>query len=136
MAVHESTRPLTSLFTDTVAELTNLFQTEIRLVRAEINEKLSKVANSGVLIGAGAIVMVPAVFILLLAIVRWLAVAGLPEQWGLTLVGLVIAALGIVRLMRGTKNLKGPALGRRRTRERAGPNIWVEKEQVRGRSND
>ncbi|MFL4979958.1 MAG: phage holin family protein [Xanthobacteraceae bacterium] len=131
MAVHESTRPLTSLFTDTVAELTNLFQTEIRLVRAEINEKLSKVANSGVLIGAGAIVMVPAVFILLLAIVRWLAVAGLPEQWGLTLVGLVIAALGVVLLMKGINNLKGSALVPRRTIEQVRADMSVAKEQVR-----
>ncbi|MFL4971736.1 MAG: phage holin family protein [Xanthobacteraceae bacterium] len=131
MAVHESTRPLTSLFTDTVAELTNLFQTEIRLVRAEINEKLSKVANSGVLIGAGAIVMVPAVFILLLAIVRWLAVAGLSEQWGLTLVGLVIAALGVVLLMKGINNLKGSALVPRRTIEQVRADMSVAKEQVR-----
>jgi Putative Actinobacterial Holin-X, holin superfamily III len=128
---HESTRPLTSLFTDTVAELTNLFQTEIRLVRAEINEKLSKVANSSALIGAGAIVMMPAVFILLLAIVRWLAVAGLPERWGLTLVGLVVAALGIVLLMKGINNLKGSALVPRRTIEQVRADIAVAKEQVR-----
>jgi hypothetical protein len=128
---HESTRPLTSLFTDTVAELTNLFQTEIRLVRAEMNEKLSKVANSGVLIGAGAVVMLPAVFILLLAIVRWLAVAGLPEHWGLTLVGLVVAALGVVLLMKGINNLKGSALVPRRTIEQVRADISVAKEQVR-----
>jgi hypothetical protein len=131
MALHESTRPLTSLFTDTVAELTNLFQTEIRLVRAEINEKLSKVANSGVLIGAGAIALLPAVFILLLAIVRWLAAAGLAEQWGLTLVGLVVAALGVVLLMKGIKNLKGSALVPRRTIEQVRADISVAKEQVR-----
>jgi Putative Actinobacterial Holin-X, holin superfamily III len=131
MAIHESTRPLTSLFTDTVSELTNLFQTEIRLVRAEINEKLSKAANSGALIGAGAIVMLPAVFILLLAIVRWLAVAGLPEQWGLTLVGLVVAALGVALLMMGINNLKGSALVPRRTIEQVRADISVAKEQVR-----
>jgi hypothetical protein len=131
MMAHESTRPLTSLFTDTVAELTNLFQTEIRLVRAEFNEKLSEVANSGALIGAGAIVMVPAVFVLLLAIVRWLAVAGLPEQWGLTLVGLVVAALGVVLLMKGINNLKGSALVPRRTIDQVRADIEVAKEQVR-----
>jgi hypothetical protein len=131
MAIHESTRPLTSLFTDTVSELTSLFQTEIRLVRAEINEKLSKAANSGALIGAGAIVMLPAVFILLLAIVRWLAVAGLPEQWGLTLVGLIVVALGVVLLMKGINNLKGSALVPRRTIGQVRADISVAKEQVR-----
>src|SRR5919202_697814 len=131
MAIHQSTRPLTSLFTDTVADLTNLFQTEIRLVRAEINEKLSTAASGGALIGAGAVVMIPAVFILLLAIVRWLAVAGLPEQWGLTLVGLVVAALGVVLLMKGVNNLKGSALVPRRTIRQVRADVEVAKEQVR-----
>ena len=72
MAARDLARPLASLFTDLISEVTQLFQAEIRLVRAEMNEKVSRVANSGALIGAGAVVMLPAVFILLLAIVRWL----------------------------------------------------------------
>lgn len=131
MAMRDSARPLTALFTDTVAEVTHLFQTEIRLVRAEINEKASRVANSGALIGAGAIVLLPAVFILLLAIVRWLAVAGLPEQWGLTLVGLVVAGIGAGLLMKGINNLKGSALVPRRTIEQVRADLSMAKEQVR-----
>src|SRR4051794_22673314 len=131
MAVRDSARPLTSLFTDTVAELTHLFQTEIRLVRAEINEKVSRAANSGALIGAGAIVLLPAIFILLLAIVRWLAVAGLPDQWGLLLVGLVVAGAGVGLLMKGVKNLKGSALVPNRSIEQVRADVAMAKEQVR-----
>jgi Putative Actinobacterial Holin-X, holin superfamily III len=130
MAARDSTRPLTSLFTDTVAELTHLFQTEIRLVRAEISEKLSRIANSGALIGAGAIILLPAVFILLLAIVRWLAVAGLPEQWGLLLVGVVVAGVGVGLLMKGVNNLKGSALVPRRTMEQVRADFSMAKEHV------
>jgi hypothetical protein len=131
MAVRDSARPLTSLFTDTVAELTHLFQTEIRLVRAEINEKVSRAANSGALIGAGAIVLLPAIFILLLAIVRWLAVAGLPDQWGLTLVGIVVAGAGVGLLMKGVNNLKGSALVPNRSIEQVRADVAMAKEQVR-----
>jgi len=131
MAMHESTRPLTSLFTDTVADVTHLFQTEIRLVRAELNEKLSRAANSGVLIAAGGVAMIPAVFILLLAIVRWLAVAGLPEQWGLTLVGLAVAGAGAGLLMKGINNLKGSALVPKRSIEQVRADLSMAKEQVR-----
>jgi len=127
----QSTRPLASLFTDVVSELSHLFQTEIRLVRAEMNEKVSRVANSGALIAAGAIIMLPAVFILLLAIVRWLAVAGLPEQWGLLLVGAAVAALGVVLLMKGLNNLKGSTLVPQRTIEQVRADLSVAKEQVR-----
>jgi hypothetical protein len=131
MAMRDSARPLTSLFTDTVAELTHLFQTEIRLVRAEINEKVSRAANSGALIGAGAIILLPAIFILLMAIVRWLAVAGLPDQWGFLLVGLVVAGVGIGLLMKGINNLKGSALVPRRTIEQVRADVSMAKEQVR-----
>jgi hypothetical protein len=131
MATRESTRPLVSLFTDLISEVTQLFQAEIRLVRAEMNEKVSRVANSGALIGAGAIVMLPAVFILLLAIVRWLEVAGLPQQWGLLIVGVVVAALGAVLLMKGLNNLKGSALVPQRTIEQVRADFSVAKEQVR-----
>jgi hypothetical protein len=130
MASHDSSRPLGSLFTDVVSEVTHLFQTEMRLVRAEMNEKVSRVANSGALIGAGAIVMIPAVFILLLAIVRWLAVAGVPEQWGLTIVGAVIAIVGAALLMKGINNLKGPALMPDRTIRQVRADVSLAKEHV------
>jgi hypothetical protein len=126
----QSTRPLGSLFTDVVSELTHLFQTEIRLVRAEMNDKVSRVANSGALIGAGAVIMLPAVFILLLAAVRWLAVAGLPEQWGLLLVGIVVALIGAGLLMKGINNLKGSALVPNRTIEQVRADVSLAKEHV------
>jgi hypothetical protein len=130
MASHDSTRPLGSLFTDVVSEITHLFQTELRLVRAEMNEKVNRVANSGALIGAGAVILLPAVFILLLAIVRWLAVAGLPEQWGLVIVGGAVALLGVALLMKGINNLKGSALVPQRTIQQVRADVSLAKEQV------
>ena len=130
MASHDQTRPLGSLFTDVVSEITHLFRTELRLARAEMNEKVSRAANSGALIGAGAVVLLPAVFILLLAIVRWLAVAGIPEQWGLLLVGAAVAVLGVALLMTGINNLKGPALVPKRTIEQVRADVSLAKEQV------
>jgi hypothetical protein len=130
MASHDSTRPLGSLFTDVVSEITHLFQTELRLVRAEMNEKVGRVANSGALIGAGAVILLPAVFILLLAIVRWLAVAGLPEQWGLVIVGGAVALVGVALLMKGINNLKGSALVPQRTIQQVRADVSLAKEQV------
>jgi hypothetical protein len=126
----QHTRPLGSLFTDVVSEVTHLFQTELRLVRAEMNEKVSRVANSGALIGAGTVILLPAVFMLLLAAVRWLAVAGLPEQWGLLLVGIVVMIVGVALLMKGINNLKGPALVPNRTIEQVRADVSLAKEHV------
>jgi hypothetical protein len=126
----QSTRPLGSLFTDAIVELTHLFQTELRLVRAEVNDKVSRIANSGALIGAGAVIMLPAIFILLLAVVRWLAVAGLPEEWGLLLVGIVVALVGAGLLMKGINNLKASALVPERTIEQVRADVSLAKEHV------
>jgi xanthine/uracil permease len=131
MATHESTRPLGSLFTDVVSEITHLFQTEMRLIRAEMNEKVSRAASGGAMIGAGAVILLPAVFLLLLAIVRWLAIAGLPEHWGLVLVGAVVAVIGVALLTKGVNNLKGPALVPQRTIEQVRADFSVAKEHVR-----
>jgi xanthine/uracil permease len=131
MATHESARPLGSLFTDVVSEITHLFQTEMRLIRAEMNEKVSRAASGGAMIGAGAVILLPAVFLLLLAIVRWLAIAGLPEHWGLVLVGAVVAVIGVALLTKGVNNLKGPALVPQRTIEQVRADFSVAKEHVR-----
>ena len=131
MAMQDSTRPLGSLFTDLISEVTHLFQTELRLVRAELSEKASRAANGGAMIGAGAVVLLPAVFILLFAAVEWLAVAGLPRQWGFLLVGGVVAVIGAALLMKGVNNLKGPTLVPNRTIQQVRADFSVAKEQVR-----
>jgi hypothetical protein len=129
MAVRE--RPITTLFTEVVTELTALVQSEFRLARAELNEKVDRVANSGIAIGAGAICALAGLFVLLLAIVEWLAVAGLPREWGLLLVGGLVAVVGAVLLMRGINNLKGSALMPQRTVHQVRQDISVAREQVR-----
>lgn len=129
MAVRE--RPITTVFTEVVTELTALVQTEFRLARAELNEKLDRVANSGIAIGAGAICALAGLFVLLLAIVEWLAVAGLPHQWGLLIVGGLVLVIGAVLLMRGINNLKGSALMPQRTVRQVRQDLSVAKEQVR-----
>jgi Putative Actinobacterial Holin-X, holin superfamily III len=131
MVSQNSTRPLGTLFTEAASEIAHLFQTEVRLVRAEMNEKISRAANGGALIGAGAVILLPAVFVLLLAIVRWLAVAGLPAQWGLLLVGAIVAIVGVALLMKGITNLKGPALVPQRTIEQVRADFSIAKEHVR-----
>jgi hypothetical protein len=131
MATRDSTRPLISVMTEVVSDLAYLLQTEIRLARAEIGEKLARAANGGAYIGAGAILLLAGLFVLLLAAVRWLEIAGLPDQWGLLLVGGVVVAVGVALAMTGTKNLKGASLVPDRTIEQVRADYMVAKEHVR-----
>jgi len=131
MATRASSRPLTSLMTQVVSDLAYLLQTEIRLARAEISEKLSRAANGAIYIGISAILLLTGIFVLLLGAVRWLEVAGLPNQWGFLLVGGVVVAAGIVLALMGSKNLKGSALMPGRTIEQVRADFTVAKEHVR-----
>lgn len=115
MAIRESTQPLTSVIQRAAAEVTYLIQTELRLARTEVSDKLGQLANGGVQVGIGAVMALAGLIIFLLAIVRWLEVAGLPSEWGLLLVGGGVVLLGIVLLLRGTRSMKGSNLVPQRT---------------------
>ena len=130
MATKDSSRPLASVMTQVVSDLAFLLQTEIRLARAEIGEKLSNAANGGMFIGIGAVLLLPGVFVLLLAMVRWLAVAGLPDQWRLLLVGAVTVAIGVALALVGANRFKGSALVPDRTIEQLQADYTVVKEHV------
>jgi len=123
-------RPLASVLTQVVSDLAFLLQTEIRLARAEIGEKLSTAANGGMFLGIAAVLLLAGLFVLLLDIVRWLEVAGLPEQWGLLIVGGVSVGIGVALAWKGANNLKGSALVPDRTIEQLQADYTVAKEHV------
>src|SRR5438552_14251831 len=117
MVHHDDKRTIVNLFTDVLGDAVHLFQTEIRLIRAEINEKFSRLANGGTLVAAGGVAALAALFLLLQAIVRWLAVAGLPDQWGYLLVGILVAAAAAGLLIGGMNRIKSTKLMPDRTLE-------------------
>jgi hypothetical protein len=123
-------RSLAQLVADAMNEFATLFHTEIHLLRVEVSEKFSRIANSGTMIGAGAIAAIIGLVLLLQAAVKWLAVAGLPEEWGLLLVGLVVAVLGVVLLMSGINTVKSTNLLPERAMNQVRADIATVKEHV------
>src|SRR6266508_3836786 len=107
-------RSLIHLITDVMNEFATLFQTEIRLVRAELNEKANRLAGSGALIAAGAVAAIVALVLLLQALVRWLAIGG------------IAAAL----IMRGIHDLKATKLVPYRTIQQVRADFATVKEHV------
>ena len=130
MAYSEEKRTIVSLFTDVFAETTELFQAEINLVRSEIRQSVGRVANSGTLIGAGAIGALAALFLLLQAVVSWLVIAGLPEQWGYSIVGILVAGVAAAVLSKGINNLKASKVMPERTLEQLKADFATVKEHV------
>ena len=130
MVHQDDKRTIVNLFADVIGDTVHLFQTEIRLIRAEINEKIAHLANGGTLVGAGALAAIAAVFLLLQDIVRWLAVAGLPDQWGYLLVGIVVAAIAAALLMAGVNRIKSTNLVPDRTLDQLKADVATVKEHV------
>jgi hypothetical protein len=131
VAHQEDRRTIGNLLTDVLGDVTHLFQTEIRLIRVEFNEKLSRLANGGVMVACGAVAALAALFLLLQALVRWLEIAGLPNQWGYLIVGLVIAAGAAFALTRGISNIKSTSLVPDRTLEQVRADVETVKEHVK-----
>lgn len=129
MATRE--RPITSVLTEIISELAFLVQTEIRLAKTEISEKVSGAASGAGLIGAAAILLLAGLFLILFSAVRWLAIAGIPEQWGFLIVGAIVLAIGGGMTWKGMDNLKAKALVPKRTIAQVREDISVMKEQVR-----
>jgi hypothetical protein len=127
---NENGRSLVQLVTDAMNEFATLFHTEIHLLRVELSDKLSRIANSGTMIGAGAIAAIIGLVLLLQAAVKWLAIAGLPEEWGLLLVGIVVAILGVVLLMSGINTVKSTTLLPERAMNQVRADIATVKEHV------
>jgi uncharacterized membrane protein YqjE len=129
MATGDS-RPLAALLTQIVSDLSFLLQTEIRLAKAELSDKAVQVANGGIFIGIGAVSLLAGLFILLIAAVRWLEVAGLADRWGYLLVGLVAVGIGVALALKGVNSFKPSALVPDRTVEQLKADYTVAKEHV------
>src|SRR3954447_20456948 len=82
-------RSIPDLLGDAVNQLAKLIGNEFALARAELADKAAQVARASALIGAGAVLMIPALVVLLFAIAAALMHAGIsdPVAYLLTAVG-------------------------------------------------
>jgi len=131
MSDYQDSRGLGTLISDLAQQAATLVQTETRLLRAEVSEKLALAGASAVEMLAGAICLLAALMVLLQALVIALAKAGLGAGWSSLLVGVVVAALGAFLLRSGMAGLEPGRLSPERTKEQLENDARVLKEQVK-----
>jgi hypothetical protein len=83
MAYIEINRPISAIFADLVNQFTALVRKEGQLARAEMSEKIGEIGMALGLVVARAVLLLPALMILLLAAVAGLAAAGLAVGWAM-----------------------------------------------------
>ena len=126
----EARRPIGQLLTDIVAEVTALMQTELRLIKVEMNEKVGQLANGGVLIGVAAVCLIAGLGIAFMAVTEWLIVAGLPREWSLTIVALAALVIGGLIALRGISKIKSTEMMPERALHHMRQDIHTIKEHV------
>ncbi|GAC1476722.1 MAG: phage holin family protein [Bradyrhizobium sp.] len=127
----QTSRSIPDLFSDAVGQLAKLIGNEFELARAELSEKARMVGNAAALIGAGAVVMIPALVLLLFAVAAALMHAGLSDPVAYLLTGAGAAGISAVLIWVGLNRLSGDALKPTVTLEQVKRDQMAAKEMVR-----
>ena len=125
-------RPSTpSLFADALSQMTTLFETEIRLVRTEISEKISAAIKAVVFLLVAAVLMLVGLFIILFGIVQLVIYLGVVPWLAYFLVGGVLAVIGGIVLYVALNRLSADNLMPKRSMDQLGKDATIVKEQVK-----
>jgi putative superfamily III holin-X len=104
-----------TLLTAAFAQSADLLQTEFRLARAELSEKLAALRGGLVMMAVGAILLIVSLGMLLQALVSALIAAGLSPPAAILLVAGGTAVVGLVLFLMGQKRLSPETLNPERT---------------------
>ena len=105
-----NSRSIPDLLSDAVGQLAKLVGNEFALARAEISEKATQVARAAALIGAGAVLLIPALVMALLAVAAALKQSGFSDPMSYLLTAGIAVLLSAVLILVGLKRLSGDAL--------------------------
>jgi hypothetical protein len=105
-----SNRSIPDLVSDAFAQLAKLVGNEFDLARAELADKASQLGRSAALIGAGAVVAIPALVLLLFAVAAALIRSGLSDPVAYLITGVCATIVSAALIAIGLNRLSGDAL--------------------------
>ena len=103
-------RSIPELFGEAVGQLAKLVGNEFALARAELSEKMAQAGRATAMIGAGAVLMIPALVLLLFAAAAALIRSGLSDPVAYLIAGGGAAVLAGALIAIGLHRLSGDAL--------------------------
>jgi hypothetical protein len=103
-------RPIPEIFTDLIGQVTTLIRKEGQLARAEISEKATRALTGIAMILLGAMLLIPALVILLQAAVMGLIANGVEPTAAALIVGGAILVIGMVLGLIGWSRVNAGAL--------------------------
>ena len=127
----QNSRSIPELFSDAVGQLAKLIGNEFELARTELSEKANQVGRATAMIGAGAVILMPALVLLLFAVSAALIRGGLSEPVAYLLTGTGAALVSAALIAMGLSRLSGDALKPSMTLEQVQRDKLAAKEMVR-----
>jgi len=127
----QSSRSIPELFSDAVAQLAKLVGNEFELARLELSEKASQVGRAAAMIGAGAVILMPALVLLLFALSAALIRGGFSELVAYLLTGGGAALISGALIGIGLSRLSGDAFRPSATLDQVQRDKVAAKEMVR-----
>jgi hypothetical protein len=106
----QSNRSIPELFSDAVGQLAKLIGNEFDLARAELSEKASVAARASAMIGAGVVMLIPALVLVLFAVSAALIRSGMSEPAAYLLTGAGAAVVSGALISLGMSRLSADAL--------------------------
>jgi Putative Actinobacterial Holin-X, holin superfamily III len=103
-------RSIPELLSDVLAQLAKLIGNEFDLAKTELSTKASEVGRGAMLIGIGAVFLIPALVMLLLAAAAGLMHAGFSDPAAYLMTGGAAVLLATVLIAVGISRLSGDAL--------------------------
>jgi Putative Actinobacterial Holin-X, holin superfamily III len=103
-------RAIPELLSDVLGQLAKLIGNEFDLAKAELSNKASQVGRSVMMIGAGAVFMIPALVLLLMAAAAALMHAGYSDPVAYLLTGGAAVLVAAILIGVGISRLSGDAL--------------------------
>jgi Putative Actinobacterial Holin-X, holin superfamily III len=103
-------RSITELLSDVLAQFAKLIGNEFDLAKAELSSKAGQVSRALAMIGAGAVIMIPALVLLLLAVAAALMHAGFSDPVAYLLTGGGAVLLAGILVGVGVSRMSGDAL--------------------------
>jgi hypothetical protein len=124
-------RSIPELLSDAMSQLAKLIGNEFELARTELSEKAGQIGRGIAMIGAGAVILIPALVLLLFAISAALIRSGLSEPLAYLLTGAAAALVSAALIGIGLSRLSGDALKPSMTLDQVERDKIAAKEMVR-----
>lgn len=131
MAMPTDSRTIPEVFTDALTQFVSLLRKEGQLARAEVSEKVSSATAGLAFVVGGAVMLIPALVILLQAAVTELVARGVAQPWPAVLVGGATLLIGLILFFTGTSRLKPSNMVPARTINQFHQDAAAAKDQMR-----